>query len=199
MHYTRDTEFCSRVQVAETTKMVSLTTRVRSLSIDTAIRLKCDMVQTAELKRWLDGEYSNTHVVDVRKCRAGGFISNSEWIPLQDLDTNLSQLVERISSHVPSDVTSISQPNVPQRLVFVSLTGAEDFQSVVPSSAFSSGIKMYYLEGGILRYLEDFPGEDLLQDYDSSLWVRRDGALIYGPDIAFDFDSEIADPESDSF
>ena len=109
MHYTRDTEFCSRVQVAETTKMVSLTTRVRSLSIDTAIRVKCDMVQTAELKRWLDGEYSNTHVVDVRKCRDGGFIANSEWIPLQDLDTNLSQLVERIYNQAkPPPATTAS-------------------------------------------------------------------------------------------
>ena len=153
------------------------------------------MVQTAELK---DGLMENILILYCwcTKMPWWWIYINSEWIPLQDLDTGLPTR-RRISSHVPSDVTSISQPNVPQRLVFVSLTGAEDFQSVVPSSAFSSGIRCITLRG-ILRYLEIFR-RSILQDYDSSLWVRRDGALIYGPDIAFDFDSEIADPESDSF
>ena len=173
---------------------------------------------------------NNVFVVDTRKGLEGGMLPNSHPMVISELASQLPGLIDRISaaqergtaatattnSNTPVNAeaapkTSKSDPAVDivqiggggqsrARLVFVSLTGSEDFDSIVPQNinggnGTSIPLDMFFLEGGLLKLINvpNFDKHKLLEGFDETLWVMRDSALVYGPDVAFDFGAEAND------
>ena len=172
--------------------------RKRSLSIDTSVNRHIKPIQGDVVKGWFnsDDESTKTVFVDVRKTLEGGHLPHTEWVPLSQLKADFQTVLNRISSSAQEPSEGDPSRASTKRIVFVSLTGSEDLDSFLPSGALASGERssfdMYYLDGGILG-LVNSSQESALEGFDESMWVRKDGAFVYGPDIAFDFGSELDD------
>ena len=171
--------------------------RKRSLSIDTSVNKYIKPIQGDVVKGWFDSneESTKTVFVDVRKTLEGGHLPHTEWVPLSQLKTDFQTVLDRISSSAQPSSEGDQSIASSQRIVFVSLTGSEDLHSFVPSGAASGerpSFDMYYLEGGVLG-LVNSSLKSSLEAFEESMWVRKNGGFVYGPDVAFDFGTEIDD------